>query len=63
MSAKAMTTPVCRTTAAEQGYTAHIKARGEEKVVEDGEVKYPARRWVVEAWEVPSCPRQPPIAG
>ena len=40
---------ICRETAIEQGYEPHIKARGEEKVVEEGVVKHPARRWVVEA--------------
>jgi transposase len=39
----------CREAALKQGYELHIKARGEEKVVEDGAVKHPARRWVVEA--------------
>jgi len=32
----------------ERGYIAHIKRIGEEKKDEQGEKKYPARRWVVE---------------
>ncbi len=39
----------CYATALKYGYEAHIKARGEEQVVEDGLTKHPARRWVVEA--------------
>lgn len=39
----------CHAVASKYGYEAHIKARGEEVVIEDGMVKYPARRWVVEA--------------
>ena len=37
---------ICREIVIAHGYEAHIKARGEEKVVEDGVVKHPARRWV-----------------
>ena len=40
---------ICREIVIAHGYEAHIKARGEEKVVEDGVTKHPARRWVVEA--------------
>ena len=36
----------CRAMVLEQGYEGHIKARGEEKVVLEGAVVHPARRWV-----------------
>jgi transposase len=39
----------CRSVVAQHHYEEHIKARGEERVEEDGVVVYPARRWVVEA--------------
>lgn len=45
--------PSGRQAAAQQGYVPHIRRIGEEKVDEDGNKRYPARRWVVErtlAW-------------
>lgn len=45
--------PTGRQAVADHGYTAHIRRIGEEKRDEQGEKRYPARRWVVErtlAW-------------
>ena len=39
----------CRATVLEFGYEGHIRGRGEERVVVEGAVVHPARRWVVEA--------------
>ena len=45
--------PAGRAAAEAHGYTAHIRRIGQEKHDEQGEKRYPARRWVVErtlAW-------------
>lgn len=45
--------PTGHQAATEQGYQAHIRRIGEEKLDDQGEKRYPARRWVVErtlAW-------------
>lgn len=45
--------PTGHAAAQTHGYTAHIRRIGEEKKDEQGEKRYPARRWVVErtlAW-------------
>ena len=45
--------PTGHQTVAEHQYTPHIRRIGEEKMDEEGEKRYPARRWVVErtlAW-------------
>lgn len=45
--------PTGEQTVARHGYTPHIRRIGEEKIDEQGEKRYPARRWVVErtlAW-------------
>jgi putative transposase len=45
--------PTGRNAVDEHEYVPHIRRIGEEKLAEDGEKRYPARRWVVErtlAW-------------
>ncbi|MGH3031612.1 MAG: transposase, partial [Gaiellaceae bacterium] len=45
--------PSGKAAAADGGYIPHIRRIGEEKLDEQGEKRYPARRWVVErtlAW-------------
>jgi putative transposase len=50
---KAYDNPTGETAVATHDYVGHIRRIGEEKLAEDGEKRYPARRWVVErtlAW-------------
>lgn len=50
---KAYDNPTGHATVAEFGYVGHIRRIGEEKLDDEGQKTYPARRWVVErthAW-------------
>ncbi len=50
---KGYDTPTGHGAASSHGYIAHIRRIGQEKLDAEGEVRYPARRWVVErtlAW-------------
>jgi putative transposase len=50
---KGYDTPTGHAAVAAHGYVPHIRRIGEEKLDEEGEARYPARRWVVErtlAW-------------
>ena len=50
---KAYDNPTGEAAVAAHDYVGHIRRIGEEKLAEDGEKRYPARRWVVErtlAW-------------